>query len=311
MEEAATSSDEKQGERRLKKYKGVIGITLQDNADPLSFAVGISIHVNNHIPDNKLLFQIGICREDIIDTSNTLGLHKEAWSVSAVGCQGKHVCLQAANDDRVLSSTPLSDNSANTRLSAKLKFNSNLKSNTFVIKMMPGSKIVGDFHDVDFSLPLRPVFAVFNPHLANVSLSLVGDGSDIAFDLTTMHSRLYVSEDQRTIANVPLSSAFLGGTASGSLLKYPGVIGDILFTAKTATSDLPYFFEVVVSIKRFYKHLLRKDDFIFEVGFTRKHLVDKESSLRSHSSAWVVDGSRCRKSVTDICLKSLEREPDL
>ena len=199
------STDETQGKNRLRKYKGVVGTIPIDKKDPISFTVGINVYLNEAVPDNKLLFQFGICQKDIIDSSNTLGPHKEAWSVSAVGCEGKYICLLSQHDDRVFNSNPLYDNRPRTKFSAKFKLYRQLQTTQLLVERMPDTKIVANFFGVDFALPLWPVFAVFNPKLANVSLTLVDDGSNTRFDLPTMHSRLYVSEDRQTIANVPLS----------------------------------------------------------------------------------------------------------
>ena len=222
--------------------------------------------------------------------------------MAAVGCQGKHICLVSENDDEILSSYPLYDNKAKTKWSMKLDFDGDLITRRVIVKRMPDAKRIADLNGVQFDPSLRTVMGVFNPHLANVTLTLVDKSVSTMLNLNTLHPRLFMSEDNYTIANTPITSSFRKGLGYGCMKKYLGVLGDIAFPLESVPSDIPIVFGVTISIEKFYKDLFRSADFLFEVGFTRMHLVDKENTLRSHSLAWVVDGSRCKGSIDDICL---------
>ncbi|KAK3094827.1 hypothetical protein FSP39_006791 [Pinctada imbricata] len=297
------SSNEDAGKGRLRNFKGVAGRVVSGNIEEYSFSVGINYELLDKIDDDKLLFQIGLSHSDSIDESVAIGIQKTEWSLSGIGCEHKYVCLASETAGQRLKTTPISENKHKTILSLKLTVYVDKRWSRVVIKMMPSIQIVGDFNNVDFTTATVPVFGVYNPTLANVTLTILGDDPDVLFDLTQMHASIYVSDDQKVIANSRRSSSFTGGISIDRFQKYVGVTGDISFSSKKYVPDLPYFYEVVVYID-FHKGLLGRDDFIFQTGLITLHHAGKHKRLQLNYDGAVVELVRCSLSFSDICIKA-------
>ncbi|KAK3094530.1 hypothetical protein FSP39_002941 [Pinctada imbricata] len=304
--ESEDTSNEDVGKGRLRNFKGVAGSVVSGNLEEYSFSVGINYKLLDRIEDEKLLFQVGLSHFDSIDESVAIGIQKTAWSLSGIGCEDKYVCLASETAGQRLKATPISENKPKTKLSLKLTVNVFKIKGRIVMKMMPSNQIVGDFDNVDFTTATVPVFGVYNPTLANVTMKILGDDPDVSFDFTQMHSSLYVSDDQKVIANSRQSSSFIGGNSVHKFQKYLGVMGDIFFSSRKYVADLPYFYEVVVSID-FYKSLLGRDDFIFQTGLIKLHQADKHKRLQLNHNGAIVELVRCSQSFSDTCIKAWNR----
>lgn len=291
-----TMTDEKQ----LNKFKGVIGKNQIRTDTETRFEIGFTFHIISSIENNDILLQVGVANEDVIDLHPTVGKHQTAWTVSAAGCKGHHVCLIAESDGEILKSIPISEKKINSTVSKKLIYQllPNENTVTVYINTLKNKFIV--FKNVEFTNFLRPVVGVYNPKLAITSLTNI-ETKHIEFDVSTLHRAVFMSADNNTISNIKLNDQFSQRNSRGNLVSYRGVLGDIQFNSQFFTG-LPEYFEVeaVVNVMAYE---IGAQDHVFEIGFTQRQFVDHGKSLRSLPNAWMICARKCSTNK-NICLQT-------
>ncbi|XP_062574833.1 uncharacterized protein LOC134236671 [Saccostrea cucullata] len=288
-------------EKQLKKFKGVISKNPIDMLDNSMFEVGFTFDVITDVGHNQVIFQVGVAKKGLIDLDATLGIHDKAWSIAAVGCENKYICLIAQSDGKDIEKLPISENKINSTVSKKIIFQWIYSKRELLVSLnIPEHRFV-KFEDIALGEDLHPAFAIYNPTLAKTTLTLLKT-SHLEMDVTTLHRTVFMSDDNNTISNFKVNEKFTRRNNRGNLIKYKGAIGDVQFN-KMLYSGLPEYFEVVASID-IIAYDTETQGCIFEVGFTRQHLVDRGKTIRYLATGWVICAKRCQQDRNAICLQT-------
>ncbi|XP_061180240.1 uncharacterized protein LOC133188769 [Saccostrea echinata] len=288
-------------EKQFKRFKGVVSKNPLNRHKNSIFEVGFTFDVIADVGNNQVLFQVGVAKRDLVDLDATLGIHEQAWSIAAVGCENQYICLIAQSDGKDIEKLPISENKINSTVSKKIIFQCIPSKKILMVSInTPEHKFV-QFEDIALNKDLRSALAIYNPTLARTTLTVL-QTSSLELDITTLHRLIFMSEDNNTISNFKVNEKFTRRNNRGNLIKYKGVIGDVQFNRKFYTG-LPEYFEVIAAVD-VIAYDTGTQGYIFEIGFTRQHLVDRGNTIRYLATGWVICAKRCKQDRNAICLQT-------
>ncbi|XP_052077444.1 uncharacterized protein LOC127715444 [Mytilus californianus] len=189
---------------------------------PLSFLekkgpIGFSIKFNKkHLPSpwsqdkdkyvKSISFEFGLVEDSI----SREVLYPSYFSVSAFNCQNIFgVCLKTGTGKDLQSEAILKSETNSTFVKGQFSMSYRPKDSTFVIlaKSAKDNTMI-EVHRaqlIEFKIPLWPVFAAYHSEVITVSITI--QTNKIGFDRQTLHPKLFISYENKTISN-----KMLGGT---------------------------------------------------------------------------------------------------
>lgn len=171
--------------RRLRRYPGTLGTRCFSKPGLFYWELSVKFRKLRLIR-RTVLFEIGLARYDAIDKRFTNDRSPHAWVLSGSGCHlcGK-VCLHGWHNGQMLSHTPFSDRlQSGIRMYSKLQYGCLLDTSKreWIIVDLRNKKVIAHFKNLlvsEVKEPLWPIFAIYNPEQANVSME-ISYGSDIS-----------------------------------------------------------------------------------------------------------------------------------
>ncbi|XP_061194588.1 E3 ubiquitin-protein ligase TRIM33-like isoform X1 [Saccostrea echinata] len=167
-------------EKQLQNYKGIIGNFAFKDPGKYYYEVDVSFTIYQPLEQTWLVYELGICRKDIIDTHHTVERHEHARScyVARYPEDGKLAHEFWHNRD-LLTYVPLSDNAAGITVELTYGLLIDTKRRKWTVADVGKQKKLHTFTGIDFTEALLPVFGTYNPDLVSVEMTL-RTGSEIS-----------------------------------------------------------------------------------------------------------------------------------
>lgn len=165
--------DDSENEECFFLYKGTIGTYSFKENDRYYFEVGVKYDVHQPLEQTWMVFEIGLCRLDDIDCYHSVERHPNARSfyVARFPDDGK-LAQEFWHNRQLLECISLSNNKPGTKVDIVYGNLIDTKKKTWTVVNCSKGKALYTFKDIDFSVPLFPVFGTYNPELVNVELTL-------------------------------------------------------------------------------------------------------------------------------------------
>ncbi|XP_048745578.1 E3 ubiquitin-protein ligase TRIM33-like isoform X2 [Ostrea edulis] len=167
-------------EKQLQNYKGIIGNFAFKELGKYYYEVDVSFTIYQPLEQTWLVYELGICRKDIIDTHHTVERHDHARScyVARYPEDGKLAHEFWHNRD-LLTYVPLSDNAAGITVELTYGLLIDTRRRKWTVADVVKQKKLHTFTGIDFTDALYPVFGTYNPDLVSVEMTL-RTGSEIS-----------------------------------------------------------------------------------------------------------------------------------
>lgn len=292
----------------LHRYTGVILNKRLSVHNKMYFEVKITYRVIPG-PETGLLFEIGFEDKEEIDKLLYL---RNSWGttyVRALTCGEDHtyICLTAHDGKNNYGTYKLSDSNTDKTFDLRLGFHINPDDD--VIKVTYSfdnnkrpEKDIYRFISADIDENKWPVFAMYNPHKAEVTMEL-SNAKNLLFDKSTVHPMIYISDNGLKISNVATKTTSRMSYRQGQLQKYEGVIGNISFDTEEAKfqkwpNEVHFDIMLEYNVTSYVYNT-----FLFEIGMSRLKYIDKHWSIGPHRYSVSVFGNGCN-SLKEICLYS-------
>lgn len=167
-------------EKQFQNYKGIVGNFPFKELGKYYYEVDVSFTIYQPLEQTWLVYELGICRKDIIDTHHTVERHEHARScyVARYPEDGKLAHEFWHNRD-LLTYVPLSDNTAGITVDLTYGLLVDTRRRKWTIADVGKQKKLHTFTGIDFTEALYPVFGTYNPDLVSVEMTL-RTGSEIS-----------------------------------------------------------------------------------------------------------------------------------
>ncbi|OWF43604.1 Tripartite motif-containing protein 45 [Mizuhopecten yessoensis] len=154
-------------------YRGTISTRPLGKTGQHYFEVQIHLFIKRQLRQ-ELMFEIGLSRKAHIDKHYTVDCHPDAWVFCARRCSiCESICLQAWHNNSKLFHTPMTDGkSPGTTFKAIYGFLLDTERQQWFLIDAKSRKCIFRFRNVDTSKPLWPAFAIYNPDLVDVTMTL-------------------------------------------------------------------------------------------------------------------------------------------
>ncbi|XP_022289242.2 uncharacterized protein LOC111101170 isoform X2 [Crassostrea virginica] len=167
-------------EKQFQNYKGIVGNFAFKDHGKYYYEVDVSFTIYQPLEQTWLVYELGICRKDIIDAHHTVERHEHARScyVARYPEDGKLAHEFWHNRD-LLTYVPLSDNAAGITVELTYGLLVDTRRRKWTIADVTRQKKLHTFTGIDFTEALYPVFGTYNPDLVSVEMTL-RTGSEIS-----------------------------------------------------------------------------------------------------------------------------------
>ncbi|KAL5007251.1 hypothetical protein ScPMuIL_016057 [Solemya velum] len=170
---------------RFQNYRGTLGTRSFHKAGLYYYEVHIQYRVVRLVRQG-MVFEVGLSRLEVVDHHVTVDCYPYAWAICARGCHicGK-ICAQTWHNGQLLTHNPLSartPSTPGTSVKVAYGFLMDIDKRHWIIVDLRNKKVLFHFKNLvvsEFSEPLWPTFAVYNPEQVTVSLNL-RTGKDIS-----------------------------------------------------------------------------------------------------------------------------------
>ena len=163
----------------FKAFRGTIATHPLDATGQQYFEMRVHFFIKRSLRQD-LIFEAGLCRKADVDKYYTIDGHKFAYAVCARKCHiCRTICMQAWNNGKRYCHYPITENPyPGTTHRGVYGFLLDAYRRQWVVVDVKNRRLMAKFKNVDLTVPLWPVFGVYNPDLCNTYLTL-RSGNDI------------------------------------------------------------------------------------------------------------------------------------
>lgn len=201
---------------RLFKYGGVFANTTfpLEESSSIEFSIRfqpMALRSQNNVQDNAeyTVFEFGLTNDSISKEF----LYPSVFSVSAFTCPNSFgVCLKT--DNGILLPVEAIFKSGTSSLLNEARFILQYRPSDFTVisqAIFPKKNTTMEMHRISFTKlisPFRPVFAAYNSDKITISMTI--ETNQVGFDRNTLHTSLYISDDNKTMSNTKLNTTHPG-----------------------------------------------------------------------------------------------------
>lgn len=161
-------------ERRLRKYRGVVGSRPFKHPGKHYFEVHVSFKIHKQLDNVNFVFEIGIInRRSDVDSGHYVYDHRNAWSFCAQHCEEhKQLCQWCRHDGRNLAHVPLSGIDAGTVVDVTYGFLVDTDQWKLVVADCTNQRNLYTFTNLEVTRPLWPVFGCHWPSKVKIDMTL-------------------------------------------------------------------------------------------------------------------------------------------
>ncbi|XP_060082552.1 E3 ubiquitin-protein ligase TRIM71-like [Ylistrum balloti] len=161
------------GNRAFVSYRGTISTRPLGKTGHQYFEVEIYLFIKRQLRQ-ELMFEIGLSRKSHIDKHYTIDCHPYAWVICARRCSiCESICFQAWHNNSKLFHTSLTNGkSPGTTFRGIYGFLLDTEQQQLFVIDAKLKKCIYRFRNVDTSKALWPTFAIYNPDLVNITMTL-------------------------------------------------------------------------------------------------------------------------------------------
>ncbi|XP_069103724.1 E3 ubiquitin-protein ligase TRIM45-like [Argopecten irradians] len=167
------------GGRAFVNYRGTISTRPLGKTGHQYFEVQVYMFIRRQLRQ-ELMFEIGLSKKAHIDKHYTIDCHPHAWVICARRCSiCDAICLFAWHNKSKLFHTPLTDSkSPGTTFRGVYGFLLDTEDRYFYLIDAKSKRCMFRFRNVDTTKSLWPTFAIYNPDMVDVTMTL-RSGNDI------------------------------------------------------------------------------------------------------------------------------------
>ncbi|KAJ8310256.1 hypothetical protein KUTeg_012121 [Tegillarca granosa] len=167
-------------ETNLKNFRGVVGNRSFKYPGKFYFEVIVNYTLIGELDSTNMVFEIGICRQNEIDTGYCVYNHQHGWSFSLQHCQDHHsLCQWSRHNGQCFSHVQLSSVDTHSEVKLHYGFLLDTENSKWTIINCITQKCLYKFKGIDCTKPLWPVFGCHWPSKVVVKMNLI-TGHEIA-----------------------------------------------------------------------------------------------------------------------------------